>query len=541
MKRAFNRLFTATLLIAIVALLSQACEKQAAPVVPGAENIECMAGDYPTISFTAGDSWHLSSDAVWCKFASPVTQDYVQEMSGSAGTHSVTLKITDENNGNKWSTANVTIRIGSSQGIIAVVKRKPSQLYLKILDVTESPLEPQAISLGYIDWVPCYIEANFRFATTDFPEWVEWGMLDESGKVVPTESLTGAPGDYTVGYARIINDGDRERFEIKVEDGHTVEFSDESSDAKFYIPIIYGGMGGDELTYTGPTERNYGWEVSLDGKRFRQKNENEGTTTTFSNELQFDIAARNNEFDIIYLEKSIDRGIVTYSQIGQNAYDNTNERNCWMHFDKEAMTLTIDEATTTRYGLVVALPRGIYNRIRTDILGNILGTDTSSGIEEPIINDDYQKYVIIELMQHDIDNQNSYDSMYIYHSITTHEILATEFTDNALLAEYGAEKGYECPFVNSIEGKKPGIVIDPRIEGWTTESFESSNASAEVWHRGSQLKISEDEYYLGENKDEKMALYLWGPKSGWNGESVHLVFKVDGVAKKLLIVTPPAN
>jgi hypothetical protein len=119
--------------------------------------------------------------------------------------------------------------------------------------------------------------------------------------------------------------------------------------------------------------------------------------------------------------------------------------------------------------------------------------------------------------------------------------LATEFTDNALLAEYGAEKAYECPFVNYIEGKKPGIVIDPRIEGWTTESFESGNASAEVWHRGNQLKISNDEYYLGENKDEKMALYLWGPMNGWNGESVHLVFKVDGVAKKLLIVTPPAN
>ena len=540
MKRAFNRLFTATLLIAVVALFGQACEKESTPVVPGAQNIECIAGDRPSISFTAGDSWHLSSDAVWCQFASP-TGDYVQEMTGNAGTHTVTLKISDENNGNKWSTANITIRIGSSQGIIAVIKRKPAQLYLKILDITETPIDNQARPLGYIDWTPFYIDANFRFAVTDYPEWVEWGIMDESGKVVPTESITGAPGDYTTGYARIVNDGDRERFEIKVEDGYTAEFSDESSDAKFYIPIVYSGMGGDNLTYTGPTERNYGWEVSLDGKRFRQKNEDEGTTTTFSNELQFDIVARNNEFDIIYIEKSIDRGIVTYNHIGQNAYDNTNERNCWMHFDKEAMTLTIDATTTTRHGLVIALPRAIYNRIRTDILGNVLSTDTSSGIEEPIIHDDYQKYVIIELMQHDIDNQNSYDSMYIYHSITTHEILATEYTDSALLAEYGAEKAYECPFVNSIEGKKPGIVINPLIEGWTTLTFESGNATAEVRHRGSQLKISEDEFYLGENKDENMALYLWGPKNGWDGENVHIVFKVDGVAKKLLIVTPPAN
>jgi hypothetical protein len=36
-----------------------------------------------------------------------------------------------------------------------------------------------------------------------------------------------------------------------------------------------------------------------------------------------------------------------------------------------------------------------------------------------------------------------------------------------------------------------------------------------------------------------MALYLWGPKSGWMDEDVYIIFKVDGVAKKLLVVTPP--
>ena len=71
--------------------------------------------------------------------------------------------------------------------------------------------------------------------------------------------------------------------------------------------------------------------------------------------------------------------------------------------------------------------------------------------------------------------------------------------------------------------------------------FEAGNATAEVYHKGELLKISENEYYLGENKDENMALYLWGPNEGWDGECVYIIFKVDGVAKKLLVVTPPAN
>ena len=58
---------------------------------------------------------------------------------------------------------------------------------------------------------------------------------------------------------------------------------------------------------------------------------------------------------------------------------------------------------------------------------------------------------------------------------------------------------------------------------------------------GEKLKISDDEYYLGENKDERMALYFWGPKDGWQNESVYILFKVDGQAEKLLVVTPPAK
>jgi hypothetical protein len=36
-----------------------------------------------------------------------------------------------------------------------------------------------------------------------------------------------------------------------------------------------------------------------------------------------------------------------------------------------------------------------------------------------------------------------------------------------------------------------------------------------------------------------MAIHLWGPNDGWNGENVVVLFKVDNVVKKILVVTPP--
>jgi hypothetical protein len=211
-----------------------------------------------------------------------------------------------------------------------------------------------------------------------------------------------------------------------------------------------------------------------------------------------------------------------------------------MHFDKETMTLTIDEGTSTRYGLVMALPRGAYNRIRAKLEENIFDVDGASGIDLPIISDDYQKYVIIELTQHDFAEKGTYEGMYIYHSLTTWEIPATRITNAELTEKYGTTEIFEAPFVNSVQGKRPGIIIDPRIEEWTTLTAEEGRATAEVWHGDTQLKISDNEYYLGENMDEVMSLHLWGPQAEFS-ENVVVVFKLDGMVRKLLVVTPPAK
>jgi hypothetical protein len=41
--------------------------------------------------------------------------------------------------------------------------------------------------------------------------------------------------------------------------------------------------------------------------------------------------------------------------------------------------------------------------------------------------------------------------------------------------------------------------------------------------------------------NEEMALHLCGPNEGGNGSDVHIIFKVGGEVKKLLVVTPPVK
>ena len=540
MRQVFNLRLLVALLSGVVALVVSSCDKQPNnnTTIEGYTEIECKAGEKPQFTFTAGGSWQLSSDKMWCTFITPAGNQ--MEMAGAAGTHTITLSISDKNISNSVTTANITIKVGDKSAVIAVVKRAPKEQIIFVENAIES--RTNTFELGYVDWKEFRIKANFSFTAIEIPEWVEIAYKGEDGTYQINNSIVGSGSgtdeDALVGYARIVNDGERECHKITKENGYEIVFVDESGEKEFRFPVTYDGMGHDKLTFTGPTPRTYGWEVSLDGKTFRQYDEVNDTTTTIDQALEFSIAAQDKNYNVIFLEQTFDRGISIYDHVGTTTSQATPSE-CWMHFDLETATLAIDESTSTRYGVVMALPIGVYNSISSDIEGSILSVDGASGIDLPYISDDYQQYVICEFTQRDFSEREAYDGVYVYHSLTTIEILAKVYDNSSSIETYGAEEIFICPFVNSVAGKKPGIVVDPRIENWTTLQFDEGIATAEVYHKGAKLKISDDEYYLGENKDENMALYLWGPKDGWQNENVYILFKVDGIAKKLLVVTPP--
>ena len=80
----------------------------------------------------------------------------------------------------------------------------------------------------------------------------------------------------------------------------------------------------------------------------------------------------------------------------------------------------------------------------------------------------------------------------------------------------------------------------PNVDGWNTANYDKGIASVEVKLGDRNLKMSEGEYYIGENTDEELSVHLWGPSDGWKGENMVVVFKVSNVVKKILVVTPPS-
>lgn len=503
-------------LIAMIVVGIAACEKEEpVGVIPNAKEIICSAGDRPTFTFSVTDNWQLSSDATWCKFITSAGE--VLDMSGRAGTHTITLRITDENIKNEPTFANITMKMSGKKGIIATVERGANQLYMRIYDITDTPIS--AIELGYVDWVPFRVEANFRFAAVDYPEWVEFY----------DGAVTGVPGEQTEAMARIVCDGEREQYPINKDDGYTITFADESGKASFTFPIVFKGMGNTDLSFVGPTANTYGWEVSLDGKSFRQKDEATGEYITKEEGLTYHITALKNDYEVLLFEKVVDRGIPSYELDAK-----------WMEFDYESATLSVKATDKTRYGMAMALPRGIYNKIRADIKGNIFELDDASGLQLETVKYEYLQYIIAELTQMDFAERDPYDGMYVYHSLTIYEIPCTPYSNAEVLAAYGVEDAYTCPFPLPKDGKTPSIIIDPRIEGWTTDSFTEGRATVEFYYRGEKLKVSDGEFEVGENKDEVMAARLIGPKAGFE-DNVEAIFKLDGVAKKLLVVTPPTE
>ena len=528
-----SKIWSMILLVSMtLSAISCGSEEEVTPELPNMQVIKCSAGDLASLVFTANNNWRLSSDAVWCKFET--SGGKFQDISGSAGTHEIKLSIGSEQIKDRVTTANVTIIMGSKRAVIARIERDPDKFDLKVYDITGTPTNG-VINISYGGYTPVLIWANFDYAAVEWPDWVE----------ILGETIVGVAGEQTEAYLRIVPNGERERYPITKEDGYEIVFSSEDGkpEKTFRCAIVYNGMGDEVIAIYGPTADEFGWEVSPDGKSFSQLDEN-GEEITFENELKYNIVAHNDIYDMVYVENVIDRGIPSYVCYTDDLSDNDN-RNCWMHFDKSRMALTIDATTKLRHGFVMALPHSIYENHGEEIKGGgvIFEMDNSSGIELPVLKNRYLQYVVASFTQRGTEEADSATQMHIYHSLTAYEIPAKYFTDSEVMAQYGVEEAYIAPFINTIADRQPCIVINPRIEGWTTENHEAGNVGVEVWYKDRQLAMSDKEYYIGENVDELLSLQLYGPKEGFavGGENIYIVFKVGGEAKKLLVVTPPVK
>lgn len=178
-----------------MALCISACsdDDDAAKVVfPEKQTVNCVYGDTKELNFEANANWQLTSSATWCRFMNDGHEDY--SLSGTAGKQTVTLKITDEVVAFDAPTvAHLTMMIGADKAIIADVVRDNKTRELKIYDMEGN--EIQEIEVGYDDYKPFQVKANFRFAATNRPEWLE----------VAGNAIVGTVNEMTKGEVKVID------------------------------------------------------------------------------------------------------------------------------------------------------------------------------------------------------------------------------------------------------------------------------------------------------------------------------------------------
>lgn len=459
-------LFIGLLATFCLAACSDDDDKAETPVFPAKQNIVCNAGETTDFTFTANTNWSLASSAIWCKFKSDATEEYV--VSGTAGTHTVTVMATDDDQKiEKASVAKLELTMDGETIVIGEVTRSAVGTELKIFDLEGNEIDKTTgLKVGYDNFAQFKVKANFRFAATNLPGWVE----------LQGGSLVGAVDKEVTGGLKIIQDENREKYPVEANiEKNVITFADEEGKAFYEFPVYYEGMDPAKLDLKFPTAYPTNWIVSLDGQKFTQKSSGGSTgDATLYKRIPFTIKTLNDDFEIVYMEEWEDwQGKKNISLIDPSML--------WMHCEGEngKINLTVDEykpntawgEPESRIGYVLALPRQKYTEIEANIEGAI--------VENGEIKYEYeQKYLLIAFTQKDVKEETDTQAFKVTYYDPSEggmqEATCTKSKDNY---------GYETDEVYVIKQPNSGnqaLTIDPFMEGnfeedWTVQVFMGDN------------------------------------------------------------------
>ena len=360
-KHSMSWLFIGLVMAFCVSACSDDDDENTALVFPEKQAVDCNAGDTKELTFDANADWQLLSSATWCRFVVDGNEEY--SLAGKAGKQTVTLKITDDAiKFDEKSVARLTLLMGTGKAVIAEVSRNAKGRELKIYDMDDN--EIQAIEVGYDEFKPFKVKANFRFAATNRPEWL----------VIEGNAIVGTVNEAVTGKVMMSDDAKYFKYVQKGE----LTFADEEGLASYTFPLVYNGMDRDEISVTTPTANVWGWTVSLDGKTFIQEGSSSASTSTstntYKNKISFTAQAFNDDFEVVCVEKSAN----------EFYFDGTE----WMRINKvgENIILTVEERDQylkdqERDGFVFVFPRAVYDAIKDDLAGNILDYSEPDGIK----------------------------------------------------------------------------------------------------------------------------------------------------------------
>ena len=446
------------------------------PVFPQVQTIAGAAGDELDFTFDANENWSLASSAIWCKLVQGENADAFV-LNGTAGKQTLKVKITADDASKDMSVAQLFLTMGGQKVAIAEVKRSAAGYELKVYDELGNDITETGITVGYKDIAgqPIYnkfsVKANYRFAVTNTPAWVEL----EGG------FLVGTPNKPAVGGAAFKeNQGMSAKYAIAKDANYTVTFSSEDGKAAVTVPVIYNGMTTNTMDVTYPTASQWAvWNVSLDGKVFTQNGSSlNGETTnafTFHNFVPFTLKTFGDAYQLVVFENK------------ENGLFEDASGAVKLLGEKGDVKLTVAPlGSGSREFLVYALPQSVFESLENGLDG-MLEDDFMT------VKSDYDRYFLMDIVQKEDKKGESAVTAPIVTSMGMEADCAlTSNADYKMYAEgFFNYTGNEV-FESTVYGGY--VAIYPQIDGWNP----GDGASVVIYDGAGNMK---DTYEPGQ--DEK--------------------------------------
>ena len=455
------------------------------PVFPQVQTIAGAAGDELDFTFDANENWSLASSAIWCKLAQGENADAFV-LNGTAGKQTLKVKITADDASKDMSVAQLFLTMGGQKVAIAEVKRSAAGYELKVYDELGNDITETGITVGYKDIAgqPIYnkfsVKANYRFAVTNTPAWVEL----EGG------FLVGTPNKPAVGGAAFKeNQGVSAKYAIAKDANYTVTFSSEDGKAAVTVPVIYNGMTTNTLDVTYPTASQWAvWNVSLDGKVFTQNGSSlNGETTnafTFHNFVPFTLKTFGDAYQLVVFENK------------ENGLFEDASGAVKLLGEKGDVKLTVAPlGSGSREFLVYALPQSVFESLENGLDG-MLEDDFMT------VKSDYDRYFLMDIVQKEDKKGESAVTAPIVTSMGMEADCAlTSNEDYKMYAEgFFNYTGNEV-FESTVYGGY--VAIYPQIDGWNPGDGASVVIYDGTGEKMGDYEVGQDEkgIYVGMNVD----------------------------------------
>lgn len=487
-------------------------DEQVNPAFPAKQNIICNANDTREFTFEANTNWSLESSAIWCKFKSNDTEEYVQ--SGVAGTQTVTLLVTDDDiTVGKISVAKLELTMGGQTIVIGEVTRSEVDYKLKIYDTEGNDItETGVLKVGYGSFARFDVKANFRFAATNLPGWVEL----EGG------SLVGAVNQKVQGGLKIIENDIREKYPVVASDENVITFSDEEGRSFKTFKVEYDGMTPGEMKLTLPASYPTNWVVSMDGKTFTQKSTGGSTgEISLQKRMQFTIKTLNDDYEIVFFNKGWDDKL----HLVGSSYDFFYYK--WMHCEKDEkdggkLSITVDEYIPQswngdpdeRTGYILAFSRAEYESIKDNLEETII-------VDGEIAYRYEQRNLLIGFTQKEVKAEEDNEAFKVTYFNSSWQLEEAKIIKAESDYEYGIEEVYT---MKQPDSNGQVLTVNPLMDGnfemdWTVQVWSGDNDVTTDY-----LEPMDKEFYISNNK----ALT----------EDLHICIKQNYMNVKVLIITP---